>query len=45
MTPKGLQMLDDFLLNCGEISQEEREEIMEFVNAVKDGFVEVLKHN
>ena len=30
---KGLEKLDDFLLDCGYISQEEREVIMEFVNS------------
>lgn len=29
MNEKGLQQLDEFLLNCENISQEEREDIME----------------
>jgi hypothetical protein len=32
MKAKGKAELDDFLLWCGNITQEEREEIMEFVN-------------
>lgn len=30
----GLQKLDDFLLNCEDISQEEREELMEYAGGI-----------
>jgi hypothetical protein len=36
MKAEGLEKLDDFLLDCAEISQDEREEIMEFVNRLID---------
>jgi len=32
MLPEGLSKLDKFLLNCAYISQDEREEIIEFAN-------------
>lgn len=35
MKSKGKEKLDDFLLNCEDISQEEREKIMEFINTLK----------
>jgi len=36
MKAEGLRKLDDFLLDCEDITQDEREEIMEFANKIKE---------
>lgn len=36
MNEKGTQQLDEFLLNCENITQEEREDIMEHVSYLRD---------